>query len=62
MNTGYICICGRVESSIIIPYFWYDLAAVIGFGYSTVFSLEFLWRDVRALRAPASDPKGGAAA
>ena len=53
---------GKTMEGLNIPYFWYDLAAVIGFGYSTVFSLEFLWRDVRALRAPASDPKGGAAA
>lgn len=50
---------GKTMEGLNIPYFWYDAAALIGFAYSTVFSLEFLWKDLRALKAPAQDPKGG---
>lgn len=33
-----------------ISYVWYDAAAVIGFGYSIIYSIEFLVKDIKNLK------------
>lgn len=38
---------GKTVEGLNIPYFWYDLSAVIGFLYCTVYSAEFLAEDIR---------------
>lgn len=50
---------GKTMEGLNIPYFWYDIAALIGFFYSTVFSLEFLWKDICGLKGAKSDSEGG---
>lgn len=38
-----------------LPYTIYDLSAVIGFGYSVIYALEFLVNDIKKLRRKETD-------
>ncbi|MCC8059300.1 MAG: TRAP transporter small permease subunit [Clostridiales bacterium] len=42
-----------------ISYFWYDLSAVIGFAYSFIWSLIFMIKDYKKMRAILSHHKNG---
>ena len=41
---------GKILSNTKISYFWYDLSAIIGFTYMTVYEVIFTVEDIKALK------------